>query len=1683
MSDTFRSVLWCASCWWTLAVAGYAQDVEPLSLFDGKTLAGWESRFIERWRVEDGAIVAGDEETKIPDNFFLFTKDTYADFEFHCQFRLTGDPDTGLINSGIQFRSEKLENGHARGYQADIGDPEWWGCIYDEHRRNKIIAKADPEKVVPAVKRNDWNEYVIRCEGARSRLWINGVLTVDYTERNPDIPRKGHIAVQIHSGGAAKVAFKDLVITEFETLESPLSPDRQLRCFVVPEGFEVELVASEETGLPKPISVSFDDAGRLWSMTATEYPVDGNDSPAQAEALWKRGGKDRVVVIDEPLGESPREVRTYADGLAMPMGLLPWKNGVILGHGPNILSLTDTDGDGRADRREILVSGFGINDSHLLPHQFTLLPGGMIAMAQGAFNRSQVIAGNQRPVSFDYCKLGRFTPDGSRFEVVAHGLNNIWGVVLNRQGEMFVQEANDLGFSVVPCQIGENFPGIGGQKAKPYAPFAPPTCDFRLGGTGLSGLAISEDLSGGFPDPWREVMLVANPITRSINSVRVKRRDDGTFSMEREENFLTSRDDWFRPIALSFGPDGCLYIVDWYNKIISHNEVSRTHPDRDKTRGRLWRVRHQSQTRRAAPNVASAGNADLLRSLQSDSTWEMGAARRQIVFRQAKDLVPGLRKLITSDDTRDDTRIHASWALNEMGAMTPEVAHHLLASGNRNVRKEGARVTSDIEALQDLAADADPYVRGAAIRRLAELTDDKPDAIEALIHFAAPLEKGLSKRQSYLRDYERYLVRAALEGAPVRLLQALQEPSASQLPVENRLYACLALPPKKASAPFLKLWRQANRQVTDEELLVLLGATESPELRPVVADLFSDPAKAPDLLRAILRQRERLQNQTLEELLEPALTSLAGTGGHEPLVIDVASEFRIASMAGPLSKMVANDELKISSRVAAVRALGRIGAHDAKTVTGLVADDRSPPALRRAAVVALGSHDNAKASEFILPALSSLSRAERELILEELGGTASGSRVLLAAIAAKTIDNNELSPTILERMRVLLPDDPAMDALWNSASKQFARALQLSGGAEDYAASKIRLEGAFTVETWVRLDDGIGNADGILGVPGGADFNFYNSTFRVYGGPAIGDIAVASRPMVAEAWTHLAVSRSAKGEFALYINGEPDNKGTKRVDGPLENLAIGRTTPGQSGTKGQFIEFRIWDHERSEKAIRSTFSLSFNGVAEKPPGLTHYYPHGADPDGLRGGAKIVPIAEAPPLRDEATALEEEAKLAKYKAIVRRGGDPRQGRPLFQALCLTCHQLGTEGAGAAPALDGSGHRDLDGLLRAILFPSAAVEPGYRVYRVETHDGSLFEGYMVKHDEAGALLRFMGGSDQLIPQSEIRRARYLNRSFMLPGLIDELSEKQVADLISYIGTLKNDSPAKPFGKQISPLGIKHSFLVTGPKTALIDENDRIAWQVDEASRDGSALPNGNLLIAHAKIAREYDREGNVVWEYRLSAENRELERATRLENGRTLIVELGRSPQLLEVDQQGGPQVTVPLQPETDNVHMQTRMAVKLDNGNYLVPHLLAFAVKEYTPGGEVVRVIRTDLDELGGREARNWPFTAIPLPGGNVLVNLTNGNKTVEFDSDGKVVWRADNTVRGGLFADPCGAQRLPNGNTVICSYGQNKPGKTRIFEITPDKKVVWEYVNDSIRAHHVHVLTTGGKSVKGNPLR
>ena len=196
------------------APAASAQS-QTIALFDGKTFSGWEGDTIHTWRIEGGALVGGSLATELPHNEFIATTKSFSNYVLRLKFKLTGHE--GFINGGVQFHSQRIKDPafEMTGYQADIGDG-YWGSLYDESRRNKLLAVADTAQIKRLLRPNDWNDYEIRTEGKNIRIFLNGEQTVAYTEGDAAIPQSGLIAFQVHGGGKVQVHYKDIFLQEIK---------------------------------------------------------------------------------------------------------------------------------------------------------------------------------------------------------------------------------------------------------------------------------------------------------------------------------------------------------------------------------------------------------------------------------------------------------------------------------------------------------------------------------------------------------------------------------------------------------------------------------------------------------------------------------------------------------------------------------------------------------------------------------------------------------------------------------------------------------------------------------------------------------------------------------------------------------------------------------------------------------------------------------------------------------------------------------------------------------------------------------------------------------------------------------------------------------------------------------------------------------------------------------------------------------------------------------------------------------------------------------------------------------------------------------------------------------------------------------------------------------------------------
>jgi putative heme-binding domain-containing protein len=389
------------------------------------------------------------------------------------------------------------------------------------------------------------------------------------------------------------------------------------------------------------------------------------------------------------------------------------------------------------------------------------------------------------------------------------------------------------------------------------------------------------------------------------------------------------------------------------------------------------------------------------------------------------------------------------------------------------------------------------------------------------------------------------------------------------------------------------------------------------------------------------------------------------------------------------------------------------------------------------------------------------------------------------AIRDGTIAKEDLDGTVVERLQTHLVGRADLDDLMKELGDFFKPVLGLNGQEDAWLDSGLTLDGPFTVETWVRLENGINNLDGILGAPGQLDINFYDSHFRVYLFPPVGDIVTAKKPMSADLWVHLAVVRDDSAVFHLYQNGELDTSSAKPDPRKLENLRIGWTS-SNGGTHGAFNEYRVWNRARTAAEIRANFDRSLAGQ-EKPAGLI-FLATGADGWAKPNkGATVVRTNDLPPLltAEQSRALDE--KFAKYEALGRKPGDAAKGKQTA-VLCTACHLIGGQGNSIGPNLSGVGAMGLEAILRNILTPNAAMEPGYRIFRAELRNGEIREGFLASEDKDAVIIRIVGAQDLRVARADIVRTSFLRRSLMPEGLLDALPPEQVTDLLAYLQSLK-------------------------------------------------------------------------------------------------------------------------------------------------------------------------------------------------------------------------------------------------------------------------------------------------------
>jgi putative heme-binding domain-containing protein len=832
------------------------------------------------------------------------------------------------------------------------------------------------------------------------------------------------------------------------------SPGKELAGFKVPEGFVVELVASEKDGVVNPIDMTFDDAGRLWTQTGSMYPLDPvaniqwqdllklmDDPKAQEkDPNFKRildlyrgitRGDDKILVLSGLYNGSSVKTNVWADGLAIPQSILPYKNGSYVAQGSELFFLEDTDNDGKADKRTPLFSGFGFTDTHTMSHVLVRGPGDWIHFSQGALNKGEVssqVSGAKARI--DYSKIARFSLDAKKIELVNAGLNNIWGFQLRGNGQWYGTEANDLGYSIVPMEVGTSFPGIGGERLRPYQSWMPELHEFRVGGTGISGLAFADDSSGSFPEEWRDVAFLANPIASNINAVRIIRNNDGSVSAEHLPDFLTSKDDWFRPVNMEFGPDGCLYIADWYNKIVSHNELPTTHPDRDKSHGRIWRIRHKSQKAREIPNFYEVETNELVGYLKSPSLWAKRAAWHQISDRpidETKKLAANLVAL-TGDTSQDEiTRILALWSLEGIKHYDKELMIALLNSDEDNLRREAVRSlasfsirTDDLASLLEKpSVDNNPTVRSQVLRTLEEVGKANSKTIAMLVNACKPELGGNTMGGSYERNFERYLARKALENYPEELTDFIHSPQVREQPAKNIIWAAQALPEKsQREQVFLDFYTKADYSTFDESTFVMVAnMLNNPKIYSTVETILSSETAAEINVAMAIKLLSQIQSEELNKIFQRPVNALLSSKeeAKQQLGLEAAAKLNTQNVR-ELILALAKDITNQKTLGLIISALQNEAEKNTKIFLGFAKNETLDLSIRAIATRALAKGNIASANGILKEWLPELNKSQQREITKIVSASGQGSEVLRKLYKDKIIDHTAFDLSSAEQV-------------------------------------------------------------------------------------------------------------------------------------------------------------------------------------------------------------------------------------------------------------------------------------------------------------------------------------------------------------------------------------------------------------------------------------------------------------------------------------------------------------------------------------------------------------------------------------------------------------------------------------------------------------------------------------------
>lgn len=817
----------------------------------------------------------------------------------------------------------------------------------------------------------------------------------------------------------------------------PLPPEQAVKRFQVAEGLQVNLVAAEPD-VAQPVSISFDDRGRMWVLQYRQYPIPNGLTAVEMDE-WLRTkydrrpepppegpkGQDRISIYEDSDGDGRVDVvRDFINDLNLASGMALGHGGVFVVQPPYLLFYADRNGDDVPDGPpDVLLTGFGMEDAHAFANSLTWGPDGWLYGTQGSTSTADI-----RGIGFQQ-GVWRYHPRTDRFELFAEGGGNSWGVEFDRHGNVFAA-GNTVEPLVHHVQGAYYVKGFGkhGPLHNPHAyGYFLPVQHHGYVGDSLTGGAVIYQ-GGFFPEQFADALIAPNTRHSAMRWSTIERRGS-TFATRAGGDFLTTDDIWFRPVDSTVGPDGALYVADWYDYNISHSSPQNRSQWYQPSRldGRIWRVAPAAARPRAAGSfdLQQLSSGQLLQLLSHDNDWYVRQARRILAERQDPQVIEPLEQVLHSGDAR--ASLQALWGLHVTAGLSHPQAVAGLQSSHEYVRAWTVRLLGDEpsvpDALQPLLEQLASSDESVVVRSQLACTAKRLPASSAM-----PIIANLLQHEQDADDVH----------VPLLIWWAVEDKAIRDAEVVLRLFAQSEVRSKRVAREVLlsRLARRFTAEDSDQAYGYVARLLES-----VHQDEEETARVLGGMLEALAGRRLPHVPPALQQPLEQRLMQRP----EDLRVIELALRLGLTTAEPTAISAISNGALEPAARVALLKAIGETRSTAAAPALLKLLDPQQPEEVINAALGALGYFADPSLGQAVLARYGKLPPGCQARVVELLCGRPDWARQLLQAVDSEALTPAVLTLDQVRRLRGL--EDPALAELivkhWGRV--QSATPLEMQG--------------------------------------------------------------------------------------------------------------------------------------------------------------------------------------------------------------------------------------------------------------------------------------------------------------------------------------------------------------------------------------------------------------------------------------------------------------------------------------------------------------------------------------------------------------------------------------------------------------------------------------------------------------